>query len=74
MRLRLLGLGGAVVVAKMFDNGEGSATIAGGGGTMWTTALQMGELLDTAQRVSSIMMRGRMEEERERRDSFALSS
>jgi len=34
----------------------------------------MGELLDTAQRVSSIMMRGRMEEERERRDSFALSS
>jgi len=74
VRLRLLGLGGAVVVAKMFDNGEGSATIAGGGGTMWTTALQMGELLDTAQRVSSIMMRGRMEEERERRDSFALSS
>ncbi|KAL7412968.1 hypothetical protein BDY24DRAFT_390219 [Mrakia frigida] len=51
VRLRLLGLGGAVVVAKMFDNGEGSATIAGGGGTMWTTALQMGELLDTAQRV-----------------------
>ena len=52
VRLRLLGLGGALVVAKMFDNGEGSATIAGGGGTMWTTALQIGELIDTAQRVS----------------------
>jgi len=36
---------------KMFDNGEGKATIAGGGGTMWTTALQVGELVDTAQRV-----------------------
>lgn len=33
------------------DNGEGYATIAGGQGTMWTTALQMGELVDTAQRV-----------------------
>jgi hypothetical protein len=35
----------------MFDNGEGNATIAGGQGTMWTTALQIGELVDTAQRV-----------------------
>lgn len=56
MRLRLLGLGGALVVAKMFDNGEGSATIAGGGGTMWTTALQIGELIDTAQRVRPAMV------------------
>lgn len=31
--------------------GEGYATIAGSQGTMWTTALQMGELIDTAQRV-----------------------
>lgn len=31
--------------------GEGNATIAGGQGTMWTTALQIGELIDTAQRV-----------------------
>lgn len=36
---------------KMFDNGDGHATIAGGQGTMWTTALQIGELVDTAQRV-----------------------
>jgi hypothetical protein len=51
IKLRILGLGGALVPHKMFDNGEGSATIAGGQGTMWTTALQMGELVDTAQRV-----------------------
>ena len=50
VKLRLLGLGGALVPHKMFDNGEGSATIAGGHGTMWTTALQIGELVDTAQR------------------------
>ncbi|KAH6915455.1 Ser/Thr protein phosphatase [Coprinopsis sp. MPI-PUGE-AT-0042] len=51
VKLRLLGLGGAFVPHKLFDNGEGSATIAGGQGTMWTTALQIGELVDTAQRV-----------------------
>lgn len=51
IKLRILGLGGAFVPHKMFDNGEGSATIAGGQGTMWTTALQIGELVDTAQRV-----------------------
>jgi Protein of unknown function (DUF2433) len=51
VKLRLLGLGGALVPHKMFDNGEGNATIAGGQGTMWTTALQIGELVDTAQRV-----------------------
>lgn len=51
IKLRLFGLGGAFVPHKMFDNGEGSATIAGGNGTIWTTALQIGELVDTAQRV-----------------------
>ena len=51
MKLRLLGLGGAVVMHKLFDNGEGKTTIAGGQGTMWTTLLQMGELVDTATRV-----------------------
>ncbi|EPS95900.1 hypothetical protein FOMPIDRAFT_1131613 [Fomitopsis schrenkii] len=51
VKLRLLGLGGALVPHKMFDNGDGIATIAGGQGTMWTTALQIGELVDTAQRV-----------------------
>ncbi|KAI0029668.1 hypothetical protein K488DRAFT_35706, partial [Vararia minispora EC-137] len=51
VKLRLLGLGGAFVPHKMFDNGDGNATIAGGGGTIWTTVLQIGELVDTAQRV-----------------------
>jgi hypothetical protein len=51
IKLRLLGIGGAFVPHKLFDNGEGSATIAGGNGTIWTTALQIGELVDTAQRV-----------------------
>ncbi|ORY91733.1 hypothetical protein BCR35DRAFT_260887 [Leucosporidium creatinivorum] len=51
VRLRLFGLGGAVVSHKLFDNGTGTATIAGGGGTMWTTVLQIGELVDTAQKV-----------------------
>lgn len=51
IKLRILGLGGAFVPHKMFDNGDGRATIAGGQGTMWTTALQIGELVDTAQRV-----------------------
>ncbi|PWN38290.1 uncharacterized protein FA14DRAFT_119503, partial [Meira miltonrushii] len=50
VRLRLFGLGGAVVLHKLFDNGEGAATIAGGQGTMWTTILQIGELVDTAQK------------------------
>ncbi|PUU72391.1 hypothetical protein B9Z19DRAFT_1137765 [Tuber borchii] len=51
VKLRLLGLGGAVVMHKMFDNGEGRTTIAGGQGTIWTTFLQIGELVDTANRV-----------------------
>lgn len=51
IKLRLLGLGGALVPHKMFDNGDGNATIAGGQGTMWATALQIGELVDTAQRI-----------------------
>jgi predicted DNA-binding WGR domain protein len=54
VKLRLLGLGGAVVMHKLFDNGEGKTTIAGGQGTMWTTLLQMGELIDTANRVYDI--------------------
>lgn len=52
IKLRLFGLGGAVVSHKLFDNGSGSATIAGGNGTMWTTILQIGELVEMAQKVS----------------------
>lgn len=53
VKLRLFGLGGAIVSHKLFDNGTGAATIAGGNGTMWTTILQIGELVDTAQKVRS---------------------
>ncbi|KAI8373093.1 uncharacterized protein BYT42DRAFT_579167 [Radiomyces spectabilis] len=49
--LRLFGLGGAVIQHKLFDNGEGGDTIAGGAGTMWTTTLQIGELVETANKV-----------------------
>ncbi|KAG0313024.1 hypothetical protein BGZ99_009142 [Dissophora globulifera] len=51
VKLRLFGLGGAIAQHKLFDVGEGTSTIAGGSGTMWTTALQIGQLVDTAQRV-----------------------
>ena len=51
VKLRLFGLGGSIVNHKLFDNGEGNATMAGGNGIMWATALQIGELVDTAQRV-----------------------
>ncbi|KAG4300861.1 hypothetical protein PCK1_002938 [Pneumocystis canis] len=51
IKLRLFGLGGAIIMHKLFDNGEGRTTIAGGQGTMWSTVLQMGELLHTANKV-----------------------
>lgn len=51
IKLRLLGLGGGLQMHKMFDIGEGTATIAGGNGTIWLTALQIGELMDSAHRV-----------------------
>ncbi|KAG9322524.1 hypothetical protein KVV02_003036, partial [Mortierella alpina] len=51
VKLRLFGLGGAIAQHKLFDIGDGTATIAGGSGTMWTTALQIGQLVDTAQKV-----------------------
>ena len=51
LRLRLLGLGGAVVTHKLFDHGVGNGSLAGGQGTMWTSMLQIGELIETAQHV-----------------------
>lgn len=53
LNIRLFGLGGAVVLHKLFDNGDGKSTIAGAQGTMWTTVLQIGELLHTADRTFS---------------------
>ncbi|KAI8983613.1 hypothetical protein BDB01DRAFT_791440 [Pilobolus umbonatus] len=51
VNLRLFGLGGAVVQHRLFDNGEGTDTIAGGLGVMWTTTLQIGELVELAESV-----------------------
>ncbi|GJJ75698.1 hypothetical protein EMPS_08056 [Entomortierella parvispora] len=51
VKLRLFGLGGAYAQHKLFDIGDGVSTIAGGSGTMWTTALQIGQLVDTAQKI-----------------------
>ena len=50
VKLRL-GLRGALVPHKGFDNGDGNATIAGGQGTRWTAALRIGELVGTVQQV-----------------------
>ncbi|GHJ88725.1 hypothetical protein NliqN6_5127 [Naganishia liquefaciens] len=50
LKLRLFGLGGGLQMHRIFDNGEGTGTIAGGNGTIWTTALQIGELVDSAER------------------------
>ncbi|KAJ3486069.1 hypothetical protein NLJ89_g11845 [Agrocybe chaxingu] len=47
----LHGVGWCPRPPQALDNGDGNATIAGGQGTMWTTILQIGELVDTAQRV-----------------------
>jgi hypothetical protein len=39
------------VFPRAVDNGEGVGTIAGGSGMVWATALQIGELVDSAQKV-----------------------
>ncbi|KAI8055505.1 hypothetical protein BDF22DRAFT_618205 [Syncephalis plumigaleata] len=54
LHLRLLGLGGSIIRHKLFDHGDGKScagTMAGGGGMMWTSLLQLGELMETATRV-----------------------
>lgn len=59
VKLRLFGLGGSVVPHKLFDNGEGVATMAGGGGVVWTTALQIGEWPRTSERSERVREGGR---------------
>ena len=48
--IRLFGLGGSLVLHRLFDNGDGVSTIAGSPGVMWTTVLQMGQLIRTARK------------------------
>jgi hypothetical protein len=42
------------ILAHTDQTGDGKASIAGGQGTMWATALQIGELVEMAERVSSM--------------------
>ncbi|ANB14186.1 hypothetical protein AWJ20_5145 [Sugiyamaella lignohabitans] len=48
--IRLMGLGGSLVLHRFFDNGDGTSTIAGTHGLMWTTALQIGQLIQTVRK------------------------
>jgi len=41
------------ILAHTDQIGDGKASIAGGQGTMWATALQIGELVEMAEKVSS---------------------
>lgn len=49
-KLRLFGLGGALIQNKLFDNGNGRTTIAGTHGVMWTSLVQIGQLITTARK------------------------
>jgi hypothetical protein len=40
------------ILAYTDKTGDGKASIAGGQGTMWATALQIGELVEMAEKVS----------------------
>eukprot|EP01137_Pigoraptor_chileana_P018295 Opistho-2@77557 len=45
--IRLFGIGGDFAYTKLFDNGDGEGSVAGAGGRLWVTMLQLGELMDT---------------------------
>lgn len=49
-KLRLFGLGGALILNKLFDTGDGRTTIAGTHGVVWTSLLQIGQLITTARK------------------------
>lgn len=48
--LRLFGLGGAFLYHRFFDIGHGSPTTAGADGVMWSTLIQLGNLIDLSER------------------------
>lgn len=50
VNVRVMGLGGNLLLHRFFDNGDGASTIAGTYGLMWTTALQMGQLIQTVHK------------------------
>lgn len=50
LTLRLFGLGGTFNYHRLFDVGRGSDAVSGGEGSTWANLIQMGELLDMADR------------------------
>lgn len=48
--LRLFGLGGAFLYHRFFDIGHGSPTVAGADGVMWSTLIQLGNLIELSER------------------------
>lgn len=50
LTIRLFGLGGSLVVHRLFDHGDASLSIAGSPGVMWTSTLQMGQLISTVRK------------------------
>lgn len=47
--IRLFGLGGSITYHKSFDLGEGGSHSAGRDGSMWSTVLHIGEILEAAE-------------------------
>ncbi|PJF17485.1 hypothetical protein PSACC_02700, partial [Paramicrosporidium saccamoebae] len=52
--LRLFGLGGSFSYPKLFDVGLGNDSVSGGDGKMWATLVQLGELLDLAEKYEDL--------------------
>ena len=50
LKIRLLGLGGGIVYEHFFNIGQGSDGVAGEEGRIWVTLLQVGELLELAEK------------------------
>lgn len=48
--LRLFGLGGSFAYSRLFDVGEGSDVVSGGQGKAWVNMVQIGELIELADR------------------------
>lgn len=48
--LRLFGLGGSFMYHRFFDIGQGTASVSGADGSMWSTLIQVGNLIELADR------------------------
>ncbi len=48
--VRLFGLGGAILYHRFFDIGQGNTQVCGSEGIVWSTLIQIGSLLELAER------------------------